>query len=164
MPTSPAKMYLANLSSGEQLTAQHNPESLRERLGAVYTRHGVVGLSHRRKQFYYTDDLTIPIELFFLARNQATFDGLEEARRFIHALHYPVESFGVAASPPRVLFVWPGIYSLTCVVTEGTEIGMPTFNHDLGATQMLVRMTLEEVRDVQLLSGQVALRGTQRSP
>lgn len=159
------KMSLTNLVNGETLPAQYNPEQLEEEIGANYAKLAVLGLSHQVKQFAHTDDLTFAFTLHWRAtRGPAGMQELLRARRFMHAACAPV---GVAGSirkagPPRILFVWPGLISLTSVVTKARVV-LDSFNKTLLPGHLSMAVTLEEVRDVNITSEEVFAVGTERS-
>lgn len=161
----PAKMALVNLSTGERLEAQFNPERLEETLAASYARQKVPGLSHTVKQFINTEDLIETFQLVFSANGLGTAAqaSLLDARRFLMALCYPrlATSLVEGGGAPRALFVWPNFISISAVVTQlrfryerMSKAGPPTI--------MVVDCTLEEIRDSLLVSEDVRDNGTER--
>jgi len=68
----------------------------------------------------------------------------------------------VGGGPPRALFVWPGVISLTCVLTA-LSFKYDRFNLEGTPVQFTAKVTLEETRDVRLLSEEVLADGSQRS-
>jgi hypothetical protein len=88
-----------------------------------------------------------------------------ESRNFLYSLLYPVQaSHGPVTedAPPRVLFVWPQVVSMNCVITRAR--GIHNLFYPQGMSRLIrVELELEEVRDVRLLSEEVALSGTQRA-
>lgn len=161
----PAKMALVNLGTGERLDAQFNPENLEEALGAVYSKQKVPGLSHTVKQFSHTDDLVETFQLYFTAngRGEAARTALLNARRYLMSLCYPrlATSLGDLSGAPRVLFVWPGFISLSCVITS-LKFKYPRMGSDGPPTIMQVDVTMEEIRDTLLVSEDVRDNGTDR--
>ena len=158
------KMSIARIDTGASLQVQFNPAELSESLEAVYARLTVVGQSHQQMQFVNTNNLKFNLDMAYTA--MAGPDALQRllaARRFLHSLLYPRGATTVAAGgAPRVLFVWPTIISLTCVVTE-LKGKFTRFNSQGGPVQYTASLAIEEVRDVRILSEEVAALGTLRS-
>ncbi len=161
----PARMSIANIATGGSVEAQFNPTEFEEALEVHWARQTVPGLSHQPLQFVSTGNVKFSLELRFEAQEPTS--GLEHilfARRFLQSLCYPRRGAEDVAGggPPRALFVWPSVISLTCVVT-GLSFNYGRFNRAGAPVQFTARVTLEEVRDVRLLSEEVLADGTQRS-
>ena len=161
----PARMSIANVSTGASIDAQFNPTDFEEVLEVNWAHQTVPGLSHQPLQFVHTGNTEFNLELNFEAQDPTTDLGeIQHARRFLQSLCYPRRGAEdvTGGGPPRVLFVWPNTVSLTCVVTAlGFRYGR--FNLDGTPVQFTARVTLEEIRDVRLLSEDVLRDGTQRS-
>ena len=161
----PARMSIANVSSGESIEAQFNPTELEEALEVNWARQTVPGLSHQPLQFVNTGNLKFTLELQFEAQNTATdVDRNLQARRFLQSLCYPRRGAAnvIGGGPPRVLFVWPTFVSLTCVIAS-LSFKYSRFNLAGTPVQFTAKVALEEIRDVRLLSEEVLANGTQRS-
>lgn len=161
----PARMSLVNLVSGEQLDAQFNPEELQETIGAVYAKQVVPGLSHQVKQFVHTEDLSIAFTLFWSGHVGVERHALNQrARAFLHAACHPrttnAGSIGRGGAP-RLLFVWPELFSLTCVLTKAS-FAHRQFNARGASVNFSCAVTLEELRDAFLASEDVIELGTRR--
>jgi len=161
----PARMSIANVSTGDSIEAQFNPTAFEEAIDVNWARQTVPGLSHQPLQFVHTGNTRFSLELNFEVQDPTTsLDEIHYARRFLQSLCYPrrgaedVEGGG----PPRALFVWPSVISLTCVVTA-LSFKYSRFNLDGTPIQFTVRVILEEIRDVRLISEDVLADGTQRS-
>lgn len=162
----PERMSLTNLVTSDVLGAQYNPEELNETIGAAYSKQVVLGLSHTVKQFTNTEDLGVTFTLIF-----SSFESKEAhqqnlaARRFLHAVCYPrVTGVGGIRSggAPRVLFVWPQLFALTCVVTK-VAFKHSQFNLRGAPVRMSAAVTLEEIRDEFLSMEDVFEVGTERA-
>jgi hypothetical protein len=161
----PARMSIANLSTGNSVDAQFNPTELEEALEVNWARQTVPGLSHQPLQFVNTNNTKFTFELNFEAQDPTTgLDQILHARRFLQSLCYPRRGAADVASggPPRALFVWPTIASLTCVITA-LAFKYRRFNVAGTPVQFTVKVSLEEIRDVRLVSEDVLASGTQRS-
>lgn len=161
----PARMSIANVSSGESIEAQFNPTELEEALEVNWARQTVPGLSHQPLQFVNTGNLKFTLELQFEAQSATTdVDRNLQARRFLQSLCYPRRGAAnvIGGGPPRVLFVWPTFVSLTCVIAS-LSFKYSRFNLAGTPTQFSAKLALEEIRDVRLLSEDVLANGTQRS-
>lgn len=161
----PAKMALVNLSTGERLEAQFNPERLEEALAATYAKQKVPGLSHTVKQFTNTEDLVETFQLVFSANGKAqgARRALLEARAFLMSLCYPrlVTSLVEGGGAPRALFVWPNFISISAVVTS-LRFRYEKMSKEGPPVIMVVDVTLEEIRDSLLVSEDVRDNGTER--
>ena len=161
----PARMSIANVSSGDSIEAQFNPTDFEEAIEVNWARQTVPGLSHQPLQFVHTGNTKFTLELNFEAQDPTTsLDEIHYSRRFLQSLCYPRRGAEdvVGGGPPRALFVWPSVISLTCVVTA-LSFKYARFNLDGTPIQFTAKVTLEEVRDVRLLSEDVLADGTQRS-
>jgi len=161
----PARMSIANVATGESIEAQLNPSELEEALEVAYNRLTIPGLSHQPLQFTNTGNLKLTFELMFEALEPAAdLPRLLLARRFLQSLCYPPRGAQDVRSggPPRALFIWPNLASLTCVIT-GLTFKHQRFNLEGTPVQFSAKVTLEEIRDVRLTSEDVYLDGTERS-
>ena len=106
----PARMSIANVSSGDSIEAQFNPTELDEVLEVNWARQTVPRLSHQPLQFVNTGNVKFTLELQFEAQDPTTdIDRILGARRFLQSLCYPRRGAAdvVGGGPPRALFVWP---------------------------------------------------------
>ena len=161
----PARMSIANIATGESVDAQFNPTDFEEALEVNWARQTVPGLSHQPLQFVNTGNAKFTLELNFEVQDPTTdLERIHLARRFLQSLCYPRRGAEdvVGGGPPRALFVWPGVISLTCVLTA-LSFKYGRFNLDGVPVQFTAKVTLEEIRDVRLLSEDVLADGTQRS-
>ncbi len=161
----PARMSIANVATGEAVEAQFNPSEFEEALEVNWTRQTVPGLSHQPLQFVNTGNVKFTLELNFEAQDPSTdLDTIHQSRRFLQSLCYPRRGAEdvVGGGPPRALFVWPNVISLTCVVTA-LSFKYGRFNLEGTPVQFTAKVTLEEIRDVRLLSEDVLADGSQRS-
>lgn len=165
MDETPDRLSIVNLANGEQLDAQFNPEELQETLGAVYARQAVPGLSHQVKQFVHTEDLVTTFTLYFSSYPGPVRHALNmRARRFLMAACHP-RSVGAGSisrgGAPRLLFVWPELYALTCVLTKVT-FAHKIFRRAGAPVAFTCGVTLEEIRDAFVGMEDVLQLGTER--
>ncbi len=160
----PARMSIANVTSGESIEAQFNPSEFEEALEVNWARQTIPGLSHQPMQFVNTGNTKLTLELHFEASGPPELAQSQRSRRFLQSLCYPRRGAQAVASggPPRVLFVWPRVVSLTCVITA-LGFKYSRFNLDGTPVQFIAKVALEEIRDVRLVSEDVLASGTQRS-
>jgi hypothetical protein len=161
----PARMSIANVSTGGSIEAQFNPTEFEEALEVNGARQTVPALSHQPLQFVNPGNVKFTLELHFEALEPTSdLEQILSARRFLQSLCYPRRGAQevVGGGPPRALFVWPNVISLTCVVT-GLSFKYERFNLAGAPVQFTAKASLEEVRDVRLLSEEVLADGTQRS-
>jgi hypothetical protein len=161
----PARMSIANVSTGDSVEAQFNPTEFEEALEVNWARQTVPGLSHQPMQYVNTGNKKFTLELNFEAQDSTTdLAQIHHARRFLESLCYARRGAADVASggPPRALFVWPNIVSLTCVITS-LSFKHSRFNVAGTPVQFTAKLGLEEIRDVRLFSEDVLANGTQRS-
>ena len=158
----PPKMQIANVELGTSIEAQFNPTELDENLEALYNRLQVIGQSHQPMQYLGTGNHQFSFELAFRAidnQGHSLLDQVMARRNYILSLMYATRTGN--GSPPRVLFVWPGLAALTCKVT--TFKGKHTFfNKKAYPVYGAYQIGVEEIRDVRLYSEDVLKTGTIR--
>lgn len=163
--TTPPRMHLVDLSTGEDMEVMFNPEAMKERIEVAYSRLTIPGLSHRPLQYTNTGNHEAPIELYFQGSTEDELDRLDDWRRFMLSLAYPKGNAGTIddGAPPRILFVWPNVWTFTVILTS-IEIASSAFSiADLRITRMIATLGIEEIRDVRLTSEDVRRNGTRRS-
>lgn len=158
-------MLLVNLSNNVTLEPQFNPTEFEEKLGSVWSRQAIPGLSHQVKQFGNTVDVTYDFELFYRVSDggDAELQRVKTARLFLYAACHPRAAATAipSAGPPRLLFVWPGLITLSCVVTA-LAFKYTRFNSNGDPVAYTAKVTLEEIRDVMVSMEDILVKGTQR--
>jgi len=174
------------LDTGEELRFQFNPPEFSEALSANYARHQVPGLSHEVMNYINTSNNKISLSIYMssvydwirlhslkmgtgalgtaigaVEDVDAAGFNLTDAKNFIQSLLYPSKSpSGGWSAPAEILFVWPKVIRMVCVVTE------LTFNHqrfsaeDLRTIAMTADVTIEEIVPSQRFSDYVRLKGS----
>lgn len=161
----PSRMSLTNVSTTQTVQAQFNPTELKEKLTVNYARLAVLGLSHKPLQYQQTDnhafDFELALRVYQDGQNQSVT--IQMIRRFLLSLCYSRRGAAnvVGGAPPRVLFVWPNLASLTSVVTT-LEFTHTLFGLDGTPYHSTVKVGIEEIRDFRLYSEDVLATGTQR--
>lgn len=164
----PARMSLTNLATATGIEAQFNPTELEESLAVNWNRLAVLGLSHKPKQYQQTDNHEFEFELAFRAWDDTgnRLDDIALSRRFLLSLCYSSRASagsGVSGgAPPRVLFVWPKLVSLTATINK-IRIKHSAFNKEGDPIHFAAKIELDEIRDARLYSEDVYLNGTIRS-
>jgi hypothetical protein len=161
----PERMHLVDLVTQEDLEAQFNPGELGEHVAVMYTRLGVLGMSHQPMQYQYTGNHEFEFEMFFRVYDDRgnRMDDMDNARRFLLSLTVPPRGATsvLGGAPPRVLFIWPNIASLTSVITD-LKINHTLFNIDGRQLHSSAKVKLEEIRDVRIFSDEIRRTGTLR--
>lgn len=159
----PSRVTLSNMSTNETIEVAHNPEALEEEIQVNWNRLTVPGLSHQVLQYGNTNNLSIPLELWWDGRRSLAFQKLHADRVFLFSLCYPQQGDDPVAGngPPRVLFVWPNMITLTCVMA-GVKFNHSKFNYQGQSYMATATVTLEEIRDFRLLSSEVRENTTGR--
>ncbi len=159
----PQKMSLVNLVTGASLQALYNPEELRETYTSVYAKQVVMGNSHGAKQFVHTDDVKLSFTMMFSAMGGPGFATyIQQARLFLQSMHYPRGVAGNVASagPPRFLFIWPDLMSMTAVAMS-TGFTHKRFRTSGGTVVYAAEIALESISDSFVSSDDVSRAGTE---
>ena len=154
---------MTDLSDGSTFATQFLPAEFEETLEVGYNRITVPGLSHQPQQYAYTGNQTYSMELYFRAKNPEDISWLQDARKFLQKICYPREGSDsvITGAPARVLFNWPSMVSMTCILTS-VSFRHFQFSVEGYTVAFTARITLEEIRDVRLLAEDVELLGTLR--
>jgi hypothetical protein len=159
----PPRVTIANVDTGRTVDAQFNPDEVKEKLGVNYNALEIMGLSHKPMQYKNTSNLQLTFELGF---NALATDGdrVFDTRKFLHSLCYAKRGAGdvIGGGPPKVLFSWPNLYSLTCVITN-LDFTHKRFNQAMRNVVFTCAVTIEEARTTRLTSEDVLSYGTLRS-
>ena len=158
------QMYFQDLKTLEVMTAQFNPAKLDEVVSVVWNDLVIPGLSHARKQYSHTKNHAITFELIFDSLQAGNVIDLDDARKFLLSICYSKKgSQNVQdGEATRVLFVWPNLFSLTCVITN-LKMSHTSFNLQARPTYMTATISIEEIRDARIFSEDVRNDGTQRT-
>jgi len=153
----PPRLLFVNLVSTDELEVQFNPTQLMEQIEANWARQTIPGQSHEPLQFVNTANFKLDLELFFRAISKSELETIHRARRQIFSWAYPRDVAGDVAGggAPRILVYWPGMLSLTCVMTNAAFTHQ-RFNKKGRSVQFICRLQLEEIRDTRLHFDEVA--------
>jgi len=125
------KGFFQNLDTGDIATFLFNPSQVEERHSPKYVFHGSLGLSSERMQFVGNKNDAFSMDLIF---DQLVYDRQRAAgelgigagdveiwRRTLKSYCYPRRSQGLGqASPPPILFHWPGLLNIRVRLTDLT--------------------------------------------
>jgi hypothetical protein len=143
---------LSNLRTGVTRNFQFNPTQWEEAIGAEFARQTVPGLSHQVMQFINTRNREVTLDLFFSNANYPSgskggVNPILSTRRWLRSLVHPRRGGGrVTGGAPRVLFTWPAFITFTAFIVD-LKFTYRRFNWKGEPTQMVVAVSLEEVRD-----------------
>lgn len=186
----PQRGFIRNLDNGRRQQFLFNPQQFDETYEAVYARKGAPGLSHERLQYLGNKNAKIPLDLIYdeyflrqgfldhssvggLSRrlvqdtNTSTRvsanTGVDAVKRFFLEAIYPRRSQRlITASPPALLFIWPGEISMRVRITK-LRFRHKMFEVGTSFTRvMVVSVTLEEDVQERIFSDAVFVYGTQR--
>lgn len=160
----PPRVTFTNLRTGETFEMPFVPETLEHEVIVNWARLQVIGQSHETLQYINTGNHRFEsLEFAFQATTEDEARSIEDAKKFLLSLCYaPSGANGVReGAPPRVLFVWPQLVSMTCVVS-GVRIRDEAFFSTGLAKSVRISVPLEEIRDVRLSSDEVRVYGVQR--
>lgn len=161
----PPRVSLTNLRSGETVEMPFTPEELVETITVNWAKKAVLGMSHEILQYGHTSNYSLDgLDFFHRATTEDEAKAIHEGRKFLLSLAYaPEGANGLRdGSPPRILFFWPKLVSLTCVLSN-IRITHTKFNVEGLTTVFRARFTIEEARNVRLTMEEVRAVGTQRS-
>jgi len=159
------RVTFTNLRTVETVEMPFVPEKFDEMVEVVYARLRVLGLSHEVLHYVGTDNHKFDgFDLFFRGESPDQVAAIHDGRAFLLSLCYaPSGVTGVRdGAPPRVLFVWPQMVSMTCVITR-VRISHERFNRIGMTTEFRATIDLEEIRDVRLTSEDVRAFATART-
>lgn len=159
----PERMYVVDLKTLEEMTAQFNPAEFEETIKVVWSKLISPGLSHERTHYSHTENFKLTFELIFDALAGGTVEGNLDARDFLQSLCYAKAGARTVSDgePTRVLFVWPGMVSITAAIGE-LKFKHTRFNSQGRSTYFKVDVQLEEVRAERLTSEEVRENGARR--
>ena len=155
----PPKMHLQDLTTLERLDVQFNPASVEDAVRVQWVKQKIPSLSHQKLQYDYTDNTHINLELIFDSFYPGDVTPLETARKFIQSLCY----LGETGVFHRVLALWPGFFSLVCVIDGDVKSKSTRFNSEGQPTYVTITVPLTEIRDSRLTSEAVRSTGLTRS-
>jgi len=152
----PARCELVNLATFERKRCQFNPMPLQRTLQANWSRLTVPGLSHQPLHFVNTGNTQVPSLEFQMDRGVDPSFDIPDFLGFCRSLLLPPEPAGGVpqVSPPRTLFVWPGVLSLEMIVMDVNE-RYTHFYPSGGVRAATVSLTLEQILDFRLTGADV---------
>lgn len=160
------KMTLVNAVTLGTLEVQYNPAELEEALGVNFQRQTILGQSHQQMQYVNTENEKFTFDLFNCATDAGPvgYEKMLSDRKFLLAACHPVGAAGTLekAGTPRLVFIWPGLLSLTCYLTS-LKFKYTQFNKLSQPTAWVASVGLEEVRDVRVSMEDILAQGTQRA-
>jgi len=156
----PPRCVLVNVSTGESIECLFNPTQLTEKLQVNWNRLAVPGLSHQVLQFQSTANRQLSAVEFYLDRlfaaEQPSNVKILAFRAFLRSLTVPPEGTEdvTGTAPPRVLFIWPEVVTVLCVVAS-VEFSYKQFAVDGSLLVYSAAVTLEEILDTRVTSEQL---------
>ncbi len=157
------KARVANLVTQEDVPVMFNPTELEHSIEVGWQRFTVPGLSHQPKHYVNTSNATLPMTLYYRAQTLAELDEMRDKRNFFESLAYPVASDQVVSGgPPRFLFIWPQHIALICTMNSLSQRDV-MFARSGRPRITRVRIEIEEIRSVRLLSSDVRRFGLIRA-
>lgn len=161
----PQRMTLVNMRTQDERVVQFNPSELEEKLNVKWTRASVPGLSYEPLQYQGTGNHRVTLELYCEAHDEDEKTAIRNFRNFILSLCYPSVSAAdvIGGAPPRVLFVWPGMFTFAAIIEGEVTFRHVRFSGELESTRYTAIISLEEIRDVRLSSEEVLQQGTLRT-
>jgi len=151
------RCHLVNVTTGESIACLFNPAQLVEKLQVNWNRLAVPGLSHEPLQFKNTSNRQLASVEFYLDRLYAAEQpgdvNIRDFRAFLRALTVPqAGTEGVpATAPPRVLFIWPSVLTVECVVAS-VEFHHKHFASDGSVLVYTAVVSFEEILDTRVTS------------
>lgn len=159
----PERMSVTNLVTLELCPAMFNPTEFEHNLEVNWQRFTVPGLSHQPKHYINTNNPVFPFELFYRATTTNQLAEIQDKMRFFESLAYPISADRVSGGgPPRVLFQWPQTLALVCTLNSLSQ-RFQLFTLKGRVRVLRVRVELEEIRSIRLLSEDVRRFGLFRA-
>jgi hypothetical protein len=174
----PERMTLANVETGDSITAQFNPDEVKEELVVNYERLEILGGSFQPLQYKSTSNLQLNYELAFdgISARDVSASNLEPsggdntgpaaimgARNFLYHLCYPRQGAQdvTGGGPPRTYMYWPELYAFSCRITKLT-ITQKRWARSMKPVLFTAQVTVEQVSDGRIFSEDVLVKGTLR--
>lgn len=157
---SPDRMSITNLDTAKSVTAQFNPDEVKEVLKVLYHRLPILGLSHQPMQYQGTENLKVTFTLGFDALSHEG-SGLMDARAFLMSLCYSsrVAEDIIGGDTPPVLLVWPELYALECKMAS-LSTTLKRFRARGRPTLFTSDIEVERVSEVRLFSEDILTNAT----
>lgn len=173
MDYNPVRGFLRSLGEEpEEFEFPMNPTRLSEQVEVLWRQQQVIGMSHPRMQYTGTGAWKLPGVEFMVnryrmaeARKRAISIGeFLDFKRFLSSLTVPESGTEdiIGGSPSRVLFVWPSVISLTCVLTN-LNITYLKFSIHGEPLIYTARVGFSEIRDIRMTSSELRKIGSQRA-
>ncbi|MDR0965172.1 MAG: peptidoglycan-binding protein [Myxococcales bacterium] len=156
----PPRCVLVNVTTGESIECLFNPTQLTEKLQVNWNRLAVPGLSHQVLQFQNTANRQLTgvefyLDRFFAAEQPGDPGGIDilDFRAFLRALTVPPQGTETVAAtaPPRVLFIWPKVVTVECVIAS-VEFQFRQIGVDGTVLIYTANVTFEEILDARVTS------------
>lgn len=156
----------------DEFTFPMNPTELAEQINVNWKPQAPIGMSHPRLQYSSTGSHSLPAVTFLVdahliareTRRNPTADEILDFKRFLQALTVPpMQAMDIAGgSPPRVLFIWPQVVNLICVVQQ---LGFRHLRFAADGTPLRyeARVSFSEIRDVRMTSEDLRIYGSRRA-
>ena len=167
-----ALLDVENTTSLREFTFPMNPTELEESIDVNWVEQRVVGHSHPILQYTGTGPHNLPGVKFYVSAHALSQernknldgDDVLEFKRFLQSLTVPRGNAGdiVGGSPPRVLFIWPNVVSLVCVV-RNVRFRHLRFARDGSVLVYVATVTFSEIRDARMTSEEVFFEGSRRA-
>lgn len=153
--TRPPRCSLVNVITAESMDCLFNPTQLSEKVQVNWNRVTVPGMSHQLLQFQSTGNRQLSgvefyLDKYFAAEQPGSKDILD-FRAFLRSLTVPPKGTeGVpATSPPRTLFIWPGVITIETVLTD-LEFQYKQFGIDGSLLVYTATASFEEILDMRV--------------
>jgi hypothetical protein len=162
--TTPPRVSIANVSTGESITVPRNPQEFAAEVRAEYGQFAIQGAGYRPLQFAGTANPTFPMVFQYIVSDRREAEMLVEHKRFFMSLEYPRRGAGsvLHQAPPRALVIWAGVVALECVV-KVVAMKDTRFNSAGQSVEATITVNFEEVRDGAIFSEDVAAQGLLRA-
>ena len=159
----PSRVSIASVDTGRSVDAQFNPDEIEEKLGVNWKELEIMGMSHKPLQYQNTENLQLTFEMGF---NAMATDGDQvfSTRLFLESLCYTKRGAAdvIGGAPSKVLFSWPNLFSLTCVIVSLT-FKHKRFRQSMQPSAFTAAITIKEIRSTRLFAEDVLSSGTLRS-
>lgn len=148
-----------------------NPNKLQESVNVIWREQQIFGMSHPNMHYIATGAHQLPVEFYVSKQRMEAELGrviseseLLEFKRFLQALTVPARGEGdvTSGSPPRVLFDWPWVVSMTCVLRNLT-VTYTKFAITGAPISYTAKVAFSEIRDVRMYSGDIMEQGSMRA-
>jgi hypothetical protein len=123
-----------------------NPTEFQENLEVEWNRFSSTGATFNHLHYGSTKNRVVEMELYLSARSPDQMMQLRKQRGLLQSWVYPRTKGGLNVGPPRLIAIWPNIFTIECYLVE-LAFRNVDFSAEGDVTRCIAQIKLEESRD-----------------